>query len=343
MLKIGVVGLGFMGRTHLDNYLRLEKEGLAIRVTAICDADPAKLKGQAMAGNIETSSEAAVDWGRFSAYTSIEDMLMKEELDAVDISLPTYLHRDIVVRCLQAGVHVLCEKPMALNDAECEDMIAAAEASGKQLLIGQCLRFWPAYSYLKQLVENKTYGAATSGYFYRGSGTPTWGAWLLDGAKSGGALMDMHVHDTDVVNWLFGLPEAVSCQARNVIPGSGYDIVSTNYRYPDGKVVNAQADWTLQGDFGFEMGYRVNFEHGNVHFRGSDVLVNPNGGAGFSPELSADQGYYFEIKYFVEQLIAKQPFAEASERSTQDTIRIIEAELASANAAGDWVAVKRRG
>lgn len=339
MLRIGLIGLGFMGRTHLDNYLRLEKEGAAIRLTAICDIDPEKLEGRATGGNIDTSSEEAVDFGRFRKYASVEDMLREEELDAVDIALPTYLHSEVSIRCLEAGLHVLCEKPMAPTAEDCEAMIAAAEANGKQLLIGQCLRFWPAYVYLKEALDKGTYGAVTSASFFRGSGTPTWGPWLIERDKGGGALLDMHVHDTDVVNWLFGKPEAVSCVARNVVPGSGYDIVSTNYRYPDGKVVNAQVDWTLQGEFGFEMSYRINFEQGNMHFRGADVQVNPNDGAGFSPKLPADQGYYYELKYFVETLIANEPIKEATPRSTQETIRIIEAEMKSAAAAGEWVSL----
>ncbi|QHT63277.1 Gfo/Idh/MocA family oxidoreductase [Paenibacillus lycopersici] len=339
MLKIGLIGLGFMGGAHMDNYLRLEKEGLDVRLAAICDINPAKLEGRAAVGNIETSSEEAIDYGRFAKYSSIAEMLEREELDAVDIALPTYLHKEVTIQCLQAGVHVLCEKPMAMNAADCEAMIQAADASGKQLMIGQCLRFWPAYVYLKELIDNNTYGKVTSASFFRGGGTPTWGPWLMEAEKAGGALLDMHVHDVDAINWLFGLPEAVSCLASNLIPGSGYDVVSANFRYPDGKVINAQVDWTLQGDFGFEMSFRVNFEQANVLFRGADVKVNPNSSPGFTPELSADQGYYFELKYFVESLLAGRSIAEATPRSTQDTIRISEAEIASAGRAGEWVAV----
>ncbi|WP_219833977.1 Gfo/Idh/MocA family protein [Paenibacillus sp. R14(2021)] len=341
MLKIALIGLGFMGRTHLDNYLRLEKEGVPLQVTAICDIDPVKLEGPATSGNIDTASDEAVDFSRFRKYATVEEMLREEELDAVDIALPTYLHKDVSIRCLEAGLHVLCEKPMAPTAADCEEMIRAAEAAGKQLMIGQCLRFWPAYVYLKEAVEKGTFGKVTSASFFRGSGTPTWGPWLLEGDKGGGALLDMHEHDTDIVNWLFGMPDTVSCQALNVIPGSGYDIVSTNYRYGDGKVVNAQVDWTLQGDFGFEMNYRVNFEAGNVSFRGGGVQVNPGGAPGFNPELPADQGYYYELKYFAETLIAKQPLAAIPTRSTQDSIRIIEAERQSASFSGEWVEVKR--
>ncbi|BBH19532.1 hypothetical protein Back11_08770 [Paenibacillus baekrokdamisoli] len=339
MLRIALIGLGFMGRTHLEIYTRLEAEGVPIQVVAICDLDVEKLEGRSISGNIDTVSNG-LDFTRYHKYTSVAELLEKEQLDAVDIALPTFLHKEISIQCLNHGLHVLCEKPMAMNTEECKEMIQAAEEKGKQLMIGQCLRFWPAYEYLKGLVDNNTYGKVSNGYFYRGSSTPNWGEWLLQKDKSGGALLDMHVHDIDVINWLFGKPEAVSCLARNVIAGSGYDLVSTNYRYEDGKVLNAQVDWTLQGDYGFDMQYRVNFELGNAVFQGGQLKVNPNEGAGFTPELSEDMGYYFELKYFVEALINEQPTTRAQPASTMESIQIVEAEIESADQQGAWVQVK---
>lgn len=340
MLNVAIIGLGFMGKTHLENYLRLEREGADIRVVALCDADETKLNGGGAAGNIDTVKEE-VDYGRFRKYTSIEEMLEREErLDLVDITLPTHLHRQTAVPCLNRGIHVLCEKPMALSASDCEAMIEAAEKSGKKLMIGQCLRFWPAYVYLKELVENGTFGKPVSGSFFRGGGTPGWGPWVLDKHKGGGALMDMHVHDTDTINWLYGKPEAVSCLAKNIIPGSGYDIVSTNYRYPDGKVIHAHVDWTLNGDFGFEMGFKANFEQGNVQFIDGKLKVNPNGKPGFYAELPADDGYYFEVKHFVDSILNDKPLTVAEPQSTKGSIQIIEAEQQSADAGGEWVNVQ---
>ncbi|MFD0672391.1 Gfo/Idh/MocA family protein [Cohnella sp. GCM10027633] len=336
MLRIGLIGLGFMGNTHLENYLRLEQEGQEIQVVALCDMDPAKLQGPASAGNIETVA-GAIDFGRFNKYTSVADMLAGEQLDAVDITLPTFLHEQIAVQCLNHGLHVLCEKPMALTAESCDNMIAAAEANGKQLMIGQCLRFWPAYVLLKEAIDNGDFGAVTNAYFFRGGATPTWGPWLLQKDKSGGALMDMHVHDADMVYWLFGMPQAVSAIGRNVVAGSGYDLVSAHYRFADGQVVNAQCDWTLQGDFGFDMTYRVNFEKGNIVFKDGAVKVNPNEGAGYVAELSADMGYYFQLKHFVEQLAAGKPIVTAAGRDTRGTIAIVGAELRSADEGGAWV------
>ncbi|OCT12252.1 oxidoreductase [Paenibacillus pectinilyticus] len=339
MIKIGLIGLGFMGRMHLENYMRLEQEGVPIRVTALCDFDAAKLAGQALGGNMETGT-SAIDFDRFAKYTSVQEMLEKEQLDMVDISLPTFLHKDIAIQCLNSGVHVLCEKPMALSSEESSAMIQAANKNEKQLMIGQCLRFWPAYEYLKEIVDSRKYGSAISGYFYRFSSAPTWGAWLTQKEKSGGAMLDMHIHDTDMINWLFGKPQEVSANARVVIPGSGYDIVSTNYRYEDGKVINAQADWTMQGDFGFEMGFRVNFEGGNLLFNGDTLKVNPNGASGFYAELSPELGYYCQLKYFTEALIHDRPLTTALPTSTMGSMALIEAEIESADRNGAWVKVK---
>ncbi|MCZ8511828.1 Gfo/Idh/MocA family oxidoreductase [Paenibacillus filicis] len=339
MLRIGLIGLGFMGRAHLENYLRLEREGADIYVAALCDVDPGKLEGQSSGGNLDAGS-SAIDFSRFVKYTSLSEMLEKEQLDMVDITLPTFLHREVAVQCLNSGVHVLCEKPMALNSEDCEAMIEASERKGKLLMIGHCLRFWPAYVYLKDVVDTGTFGQAMSGYFYRGGSTPTWGGWLTQREKSGGAMVDMHIHDTDVINWVFGMPQEVSSHARIIIPGSGYDVVSTHYKYADGKVINAQADWTLQGDYGFEMAYRVNFERGNLVFSANELKVNPNDAPGFVAELSPELGYYYQLRYFVESVIQQRPVTTASPASTMDSIRILEAELESADRKGEWITVK---
>jgi predicted dehydrogenase len=108
------------------------------------------------------------------------------------------------------------------------------------------------------------------------------------------------VHDVDTVNWLFGPPDAVTCNRLNVVQESGYDAVSTRYIYSHGKVVCAEDDWTLNGGFGFEMLFSVNFQRGSVHFKGGKVKVYPVDGEGFEPELPGDDGYYREICYFID-------------------------------------------
>lgn len=296
MLKVGLIGLGFMGHAHLDNYLRLESEGFPVKLIAICDIDEGKFQGKAVTGNIAVGT-GEYDFSKYNLYTEIDKMLENEELDYIDITLPSYLHAEITIKALNKGLHVFCEKPMALSSEDCNKMIIASKENNKLLMIGQCLRFWPEYEFLKNCVETEKYGKVLSGYFFRGGTTPTWSYnnWLLEKDKSGGCLFDQHIHDVDTINWLFGVPSSVSTIAKNVIVGNGYDIVSTNYIYEDGKVINAQDDWTLNGDYGFDMKFRVNFEKGNLVFEKGVLTVNPNDEKAFTPKLSKDTGYYLSL------------------------------------------------
>ena len=157
MLKAGLIGIGFMGRGHLDNYIRLESEGLPVKLVAICDIDEEKFGDKFVEGNIDVG-KTRYDFSKYTLYTDIDEMLEKEELDFVDIALPTYLHAEASIKALNKGIHVLCEKPMALTVEECRQMIEAAEKNNKKLMIAQCLRFWPEYEYLKECVETNRFG-----------------------------------------------------------------------------------------------------------------------------------------------------------------------------------------
>ncbi|MGI6538540.1 MAG: Gfo/Idh/MocA family protein [Caldicoprobacterales bacterium] len=205
MLKVGLIGIGFMGRGHLENYLKLESEGYPIRLTAICDIDENKFNNIFVPGNIDIGNKK-YDFSKYNLYTDIDEMLENENLDYVDIALPTYLHAKASIKALNKGIHVLCEKPMALNVEECKAMIDASEKNNKKLMIAQCLRFFPQYEYLKECVETKRFGRVTGAYFFRGGATPKWSYnnWLLKKEISGGALLDQHIHDVDTINWIFG-------------------------------------------------------------------------------------------------------------------------------------------
>jgi len=341
MLRVGLIGLGFMGRGHLDVYLRLEEEGVPVKLVAICDVDSNKFQNKFLPGNVNIGNKK-YDFSRYRLYSDFNEMLEKEELDYVDIVLPTYLHAEATVKALNKGMHVLCEKPMALNLEECQAMINAAERNNRKLMIGHCLRFWPEYEYLKECVVKKEFGEILGGYFFRGGSTPKWSYkdWLLQKDKSGGALLDQHVHDIDTINWLFGMPKGVSTVGKNVIKGSGYDIVSTHYIYEDGKVVTAEDDWVLNGDYGFEMRFRVNFEKGNIVYEKGVLKVNPNNGKSFTPDLPKDNGYYREIKYFTNAILKNTSIEIAPPYSSMETIKIALAEIKSADNNGKFVELR---
>lgn len=331
MLKVGLIGIGFMGRTHLHNYLRLQQEGYPVRVTAICDIDEKKFQGVFTEGNIQLPG-TDIDFSPYRLYADFDRLLEEEELDIVDISLPTYLHAPYTLKALNKGIHVLCEKPMAMNSAEARKMIEAADRSGRKLMIAQVLRFWPAYEYLKETVDSGRYGRAVSACFFRGGTPPKWTYenWMIRGETSGGGLLDMHIHDIDMVHWLFGKPEAVSALSVDVLDSESYDAMSTNYVYPGSMVVNTQVDRAMCGDYGFHMTYRVNFERGTLVYENRELKDYPNGSKSFVPELSADTGYYREIRYFLDAVQHDRPVERALPEDTLATLRIAEAERASA-------------
>jgi predicted dehydrogenase len=324
-----------MGRGHLNYYKRLEGEGAPVKLAAVCDVEPSRLEGRdIVTGNIDVGN--SVNLSDYTKYADYNEMIATENLDYVDIALPTYLHAGAAIAAMKAGCHVLCEKPMARTVGECEEMIAVSRSAGRKLMIAQCLRFWPAYEFLKDCVDSGRFGPAVSAYFFRGGGTPRWSwqNWLLDRDRSGGCLLDQHVHDVDMIHWLFGTPDAVTANALNVVKGSGYDAVSTRYVYGNGKVVCAEDDWTINGGFGFDMLFRVNFSNGSVHFGKGKLVAYPAEGEAFEPELPSDDGYYREICYFIDCIRNDKPIDACAPESTRDTIAIAAAEQESADKGG---------
>ena len=148
MLKVGLVGLGFMGSSHLGIYKRLMDEGFPIKLVAICDVDESKKTGALTKGNIDVSDKS-IDFSQFNFYTDMEEMIEKEELDYVDLCLPTFIHAPYAVKAMEKGLHVFCEKPMAISTEACQEMIDARNKYDRFLMIGQTLRFFPSYQYIK--------------------------------------------------------------------------------------------------------------------------------------------------------------------------------------------------
>ena len=339
-MRVGLVGLGMMGSGHLTNYIKMKENNEGIELVAVCDVDEKKIASSTAAateGNLKVTDDS-FDLSKYNCYTCMEEMIRKENLDYVDLCLPTHLHAPMSIKAMEMGVNVFCEKPMARTSKQCDEMIEAAKRTGKKLMIGHTLRYWDAYVFAKDYIDNGTFGKVIGAYFYRGGVTPVWSweNWLLKKEMSGGCLLDQHVHDVDAIVWMFGLPKAVSTSGVNVVPGSGYDIVSTNYIYEDGKMVNAQDDWMINGKgYGFSMLFRINFEKGALVFEGGKLMVHPEGGEGFEAKFEGRNAYYDEIILFNKLLKDDSAFDYiALLESHRDTIRLAEAEEKSADNGG---------
>lgn len=211
MVRIGLVGVGFMGWIHWLAYRAVD----GIEVRAICTRDAKKRAGdwRGIKGNFGPPGEQ-VDLTGVRTYGNYAEMLADRELDVIDICLPPYLHSDTTTQALAAGKHVFCEKPLALTPEACDSLCTAARQSGKLLLVGQVLPFFPEYAYACQAIQRGDYGRLLGGSFKRVISDPQWLPDFYDLQRVGGPLVDLHVHDAHFIRLLFGMPQRVATQGR---------------------------------------------------------------------------------------------------------------------------------
>lgn len=197
--RVGIIGIGgiFKG-SHIWEYLEDER----LEVVALCDI----IEERATEIRDKYFPNAAV-------YTDFRELLKDETIDSVDICTPNYLHSIIAVAAFEAGKHVFCEKPDAINVEEVLKMNRAAEKAGKTLMIMRNNRFSPASQYAKKYIESGAMGDIYCGRcgWQRRRGIPGKGGWFTTKAQSGGGpLIDLGVHMIDLAIWLMGSPKPVT-------------------------------------------------------------------------------------------------------------------------------------
>ncbi len=285
-------------------------------LTTVCDIDLERAKS--IAGSAAVSA-------------SFEDLLNDPALDVLDLCLPTYLHAEFTIRGLEAGKHVICEKPMAMNTEEAKRMIAASEKSGRRLMIAHCIRFWPEYEILTELVQSKRLGKLLSLNLTRYGAFPTWSweGWLEDENKSGGGALDMHIHDTDYALYLLGEPDDI--RSRGTVDAKGASHAFTTMTFGD-VVVQAEGGWNLPSSAPFKMAFRAVFERGLANFDGGPLTVYEEGKEPVVPEIARMAskgsggnisdlgGYYYELAYFYDQLKSGQPQSKLTPESSLSSL-----------------------
>lgn len=331
MVKVAIVGAGVMGGMHAEVYRNLDRT----RLTAIADSDLEK--GRLLA-----------DKYRVTAYSSLQEVLNQEDVDAVDICLPTFLHKEYVIKAARLGKDILCEKPIALTVKDAEEMIQAVKKARVKLMIAQVIRFWPEYVKLKKIYQSGELGRLLSITLTRLASTPTWAwdNWLADAKRSGGALLDLHIHDTDYLLYLLGKP--LSLVSRVSSARLKYAHVFTTFTFPDEVIAFAEGGWDMPDNFPFTMAYTALFEKGAVEFNSGHektlAIYRPGKEIEYpaiKPELEtkasgkgniADLGGYFsEIKYFINCLENNEEPTQASAQSARDSLQIVLDEMKSAD------------
>jgi len=329
MVKVGIIGLGGMGNMHFGVY-----EGLSdARVVALADTEAERLKpGKSSTAINIGAGGAVIDPARHRTYTNADELIQDPDVELVDICLPTFLHAQYVIKAIEAGKSILCEKPMAMTPQECQKVLDALKGTGVKLMIGHCIRFWPEYVYLKETVEAGRMGRLIAAEFWRGGSIPEWSwqGWLKDHKRSGGAILDLHVHDVDFVHYLLGRPRAV-CSTGAIGPSGGYDAVDTVYLYEDKISVYSGANMGLPVAFGFEMRYAVSFEKGCLIYnsRNTPALMEITAAGSTHPKVKQTDGYHEEIAYFVRCVQNDELPAVVTPESAAFSIELAAAETRS--------------
>jgi len=328
IMRIGITGFGFMGQMHYGHWMQMPEA----RVVAICDSNPDIVKSfDKVSGNIPGLPDN-IDFSNLHVYTDFEEMLREEQLDGVSITLPTYLHAELSCKALRAGVHVLCEKPMALNIQQCRQMIDTAEQTGKYLMVAHCIRFWPEYAHAYRIVHSGEYGDVRVANFQRLSSKPLWSSnnWLMDSQRSGGMVQDLHIHDTDYIHYLFGMPSGV--YSRTITSGGMVEHIKTDYLYDADMLVHAEASWLASDSFKFRMNFEILLEKATIVYdctKEPAYQIYPDNGDSFSPSISKNDGYRAEIEYFLNRIQGKVSDEIITMQQSLESIRIVEAERAS--------------
>ena len=329
MVNIGIVGIGFMGVTHFKAIQKVK----GARVTAVCTRDEGKLQGdwRKIQGNFGDGG-GLQDLSGIARYRTLEDLLDDPRVDLVDICLPTSMHTGSSLQALAAGKHVFLEKPIALNLPDADRMIAAAQKHKLCFMVAHVLRFFPEFRLIKQLADDKQHGRIQAAHFKRMISHPSW--WdPKDLARTGGPAIDLHIHDADFVQYLFGMPKAVS---SNGFVGRGQlvEYLDTHYHY-DGKsvAVGAQGGWLAQSGCPFEHGYDVYFEDATLKYNSSwgqpPVLLTKDGQKR-RPRLPGRDGFIGELQEAVDAVRAGKVSQILSGQSARNSLLLCLREIQSA-------------
>lgn len=335
MKKIGIIGCGGMGITHMLS-LKALSANYDIAITALADIR-------------ESAREKALAiWPDAICYEEGMDLLKKESVDIVLICLPSYLHTQYAVKAMEKHIHVFLEKPVCLSTEDCDLLLQVQKETGAKVLVGQVVRMMDEYQYLKNLVDHNTYGKLRSLTMWRLSGMVDWGFenWFRDMNRSGSVVLDLHIHDVDFIRYLLGEPDSFFVNSRKNSEGMPEQII-TGYHFGE-VMVSAEAIWDNPKDFPFEAGYRACFENATIIFNSkaeNKITVYQKDEGKIIPIIkreyqSTDHSaginiseigpYYTEMKYFLDCLIQNKEISVLPLSEGVGSVRLCLQELEQA-------------
>ncbi|MDQ5812270.1 MAG: Gfo/Idh/MocA family oxidoreductase [Actinomycetota bacterium] len=343
-LRVGVVGLGWAGEQHLKNYLRLPN----VEVVAIAGLEEPRLH------------ELGQRYGVPNLHRDYEEVVARDDLDAISICAPNHLHAPVAIAALKRGKHVLCEKPLARTGVEAEGIVRAAREAGRVVHIAFTQRERGDVQVLKRHIMDGNLGRIyhVKATWMRRNGIPGMGSWFTNKEMAGGGpLIDLGVHLIDMALYLMGEPEieSVSCatyaelgpqgrggrgDAKTVI-GDAYeveDLATAFIRLSGGATLNLETGWAAYRESGDDFGLTLYGTDGGAEMRVrnygtqdtvriyTDVAGVP---AVVVPEIEPREGHLAVVRRFVETVQSGEWAGEVGEEGLRRA-RIIDACYASA-------------
>ena len=326
MINVGIVGVGGISRSHLNAYKEIE----GVRLVAAADIQGEDAK------NYELASEMGVKF-----YTSLDDMLAGEKLDMLDVCTPTSLHKEMVVKGLEAGLHVISEKPMGLTSSECLELCELSRRVDKLYMVAHVVRFMKPYIYLRSFIESGELGAPVHLFLRRLSTVPRWSYqnWMQDVSLSGGAPLDLSIHDIDFVYSIFGEPREVSATYRSYSGKDAKglnDYISSELIYDGfsasiiGAQYNADIQFTAEYIAVFEGGV-IELRQGKVYKCGEEISLDEvvkEEKTGIN--ISSSGAYTDEIACFVDSILHGKRDDFVSPESSMGSVKLVERLVSSA-------------
>lgn len=332
VLKVAILGAGTMGRVHSNSYLNIYNS----RVAAVYDIDGEKARMVAAGHGAK-------------AYVDFDEMFIKEEIDAVDICLPTYLHKEFALKVLQAKKHVFCEKPIALNINDAKEMVKEAENKKVKFSVGHVVRYFPAYSHAARLISDGKIGVPRLIRTARTGAYPSWcwQDWYSDHNLSGGTILDLVIHDFDWIRHNFGEIERVYAKNLHESDQERRDHCLVVLRLKNGAIAHVEGSWAYPPGSVFGTAFEVVGTKGQVEFNSRESAPlkkhiyqdNTVKIVSESPLFSSEEPYTAELQDFVNCIIEdREPYVTA-----EDAVKALEISLAAVKSSKTGEAVTLGG
>lgn len=336
-IGIGIIGMGFMGWQHARSYVEAGDSGSICRIVALCVPDESRRHPPPEHADIADRIRNA------SVYRSTDDLLNDPDVDLVSICTHTDSHVELAIRAIDAGKHVLVEKPVALDAERVRPLAEAACRSSTICMPAHCMRFWPGWDWLRDAIHSRTFGRVRSAVFQRVAPPPSWATgFYSDTVRSGGAITDLHIHDADFIRWVFGEPEAVSCTGNSLHTTTLYRYATDHPHAP--AHATAEASWTRSVSAGFAMRYAVDFDAATAEFdssrTGAPLRVSDADGTR-SIDLPPGTGYDHQARHILHAIAqvrdGKAPDLRVTIADALATAALIDAERLSLSTNRGWV------